>query len=96
MTHRRTHHTQRHRSVLRIEPVILAVVVVASMTGCYSRTVKASGLGNRGVKVEEGYSEAWPIEPVVREIEKSSNKDRHQRGPTGRSGRPVFKGSSDR
>ncbi len=96
MTHRRTHHTQHHLPVLRIGQVTLAVLVLVSTTGCYSRTVKATGLRNRGVTVEEGYSEAWPIEPVVREIEKSLDKGRNKRNPQKRKGYGMFKLREDR
>ena len=76
--------------------VLVLAVLMGVQTGCYRRVVSASGLGNRTVNVEEGYQEAWPIDPVVEELEADRRTKRGQREPSSRSGRPVFKGSTDR
>ncbi len=76
--------------------LLVLIGFVASATGCYRRVVSTSGIGTRAVNTEEGYQEAWPIDPVVKELESAGSSSRKQRGPTGRSGRPVFQGSTDR
>lgn len=80
----------------RLGPIGLAVVVLTVASGCYRRVVRATGLANRGVKVEEGYSEAWPIEPVVKEIEQSSGREKQRNAPKTRSGQRIFSPGTDR
>lgn len=77
---------------------LLATVLVGSLiaqSGCYRRVVSAKGIGSNRTDIHEPYQEAWPIEPVARELQKNDRNQPHRPKSSGRSGVPVLSGSTD-
>jgi len=51
----------------RLRPIAVAsaaALLALPLAGCYTRTVKASGIGSDRIETEEPYAENWPFEPL--------------------------------
>jgi hypothetical protein len=68
---------------------------LVAQSGCYRRVVSTKGIGSNRTDIHEPYQEAWPIEPVVRELQKNDRNQPHRPQSSGRSGVPVLSGSTD-
>lgn len=76
--------TRPRRPVL---PATLSLALVGAgvvLTGCYTRTIRAEGIGSDRISTEEPYAEDWPFEPIGREIDRANSRPK---------GRPPSAGS---
>lgn len=44
-------------------------MVLGGSTGCYTRVVRAEGIGSSRIQTEESYVEDWPIEPIGKALD---------------------------